>query len=91
MQRVGCQEKVCRSPNGFVRDGNERKRGGGGGGSGVKRDEIENELAGRSALNQRHRCADLPSSWRLTSTRTQSLPRNRCFEDSPLISQARVV
>ena len=30
------------------------KRGGGGRGSGVPRDELENELAGRSTLNQRH-------------------------------------
>ena len=43
------------------------------------RDELENELAGRSTLNQRHRCADLPSSWRLTSTRTHSLPRTLVF------------
>ena len=58
----------------------ERERvGGGGGGSGVTRDELENELAGRSTLNQRHRCADLPSSWRLTSTRTHSLPRTLVF------------
>ena len=39
-----------------------REREGGWGGRGVTRDELENELAGRSALNQRHRCADLPSS-----------------------------
>ena len=62
-----CQEKVRRSLNSFVRNGNERERqrerGGGGGGSGVTRDELENELAGRSTLNQIHRCADLPSSW----------------------------
>ena len=38
---------------------NERERGGGGGGggSGVTGDELENELAGRSTLNQRHKCA----------------------------------
>ena len=57
----------------------ERERERGGGGSGVTRDELENELAGRSTLNQRHRCADLPSSWRLTSTRTHSLPRTLVF------------
>ena len=55
-----------------------RERGGGGR-SGVTRDELENELAGRSTLNQRHKCADLPSSWRLTSTRTHSLPRTLVF------------
>ena len=42
--------KSSSSPNGFVRNGNERERdgGGGGGGSGVtsSRDELENELAG---------------------------------------------
>ena len=43
------------------------------------RDELENELAGRSTLNQRHKCADLPSFWRLTSTRTHSLPRTLVF------------
>ena len=63
---VSIQEKVRRSPNGFVRNGNKRERvcvggGGGRGGSGVTRDELENELAGRSTLNQRHRCVDLPS------------------------------
>ena len=57
----------------------EREGGWGGGGSGVTRDELENELAGRSTLNQRHRRADLPSSWRLTSTRTHSLPRTLVF------------
>ena len=61
----------------------ERERRGGGGegegGSGVTRDELENELPGRSTLSQRHRCADLPSSWRLTSTRTHSLPRTLVF------------
>ena len=58
----------------------EREREGGGGGSGATRDELKNELAGRSTLNQRHRCAvDLPSSWRLTSTRTHSLPRTPVF------------
>ena len=31
---VSIQEKVCRSPKGFVRNGNEREREGGGGGSG---------------------------------------------------------
>ena len=51
----------------------------GGGVAGVTRDELENELAGRSTLNQRHKCADLPSSWRLTSTRTHSLPRATVF------------
>ena len=34
---VVCQEKVRRSPNGFVRDGNEREREGEGGG-GVSRE-----------------------------------------------------
>ena len=82
---VSIQEKVCRSPKGFVRNGNERERERerrereererGGGVAGVTRDELENELAGRSTLNQRHKCADLPPSWRLTSTRTHSLPR----------------
>ena len=57
----------------------EREREGGGGGSWVMRDELENKLAGRSTLNQRHRCADLPSSWRLTSTRMHSLPRTLVF------------
>ena len=57
----------------------ERAGEGGGVGSGDTRDELENELAGRSSLNQRHRCADLPSSWRLTSTRTHSLPRTLAF------------
>ena len=56
-----------------------REREGGGGGSGVTRDELQNEVAGRSTLNQRHRCADLPSSWRLTSTRTHSLPTTLVF------------
>ena len=52
------QEKVRRSPKGFVRNGNEREReGGGGGGGGVTRDELENELAGRSTLNQNGRFA----------------------------------
>ena len=50
-----CQEKVRRSPNGFVREGNEREREEGG----VTRDGLESELAGRSTLNQRHGCADL--------------------------------
>ena len=61
----------------------ERERGGEGGGggevAGVTRNELENELAGRSTLNQRHKCADLPPSWRLTSTRTHSLPRTLAF------------
>ena len=58
----------------------EREREGGGvGGRRVTRDELENELAGTSTLNQRHKCADLPSSWRLTSTRTHSLPRTLVF------------
>ena len=58
------QEKVSCSPKGFVRKGNdrERERGGGGGGSRVTRDELENELAGRSTLKETHKCADLPSS-----------------------------
>ena len=65
------QEKVRRLPKGLVRNGNEREREReGGGGSGVTKDELENELAGRFTLNQRHKCADLPSSWRLPSTRT---------------------
>ena len=47
---VSIQEKVRRSPKGFVRKGNERERGGrGGGGSRVTRDELENELAGGEA------------------------------------------
>ena len=50
-----------------------------GGGIGVTRDELENELAERSTLNQGHRCADLPLSWQLTSTRTHSLPRTLVF------------
>ena len=57
----------------------ERDREGGGGVAGVTRDELENELAGRFTLNQRHKCADLPSSWRLTSTRTHSPPRTLVF------------
>ena len=65
---LSLQEKVRRLPKGFVRKGNERMReregGGGEGGSRVTRDELENELAGKSTLNQRHKCADLPSSWR---------------------------
>ena len=79
---VSIQEKVRRSPKGFVRNGNEREREGGGGGgcrSAVTRDELENDLAERSTLNQRHKSADLPSSWRLTSTRTHLLPRTLVF------------
>ena len=41
---VVCQEKVCRSPNGFVRDGNEREREskeGGGGGVGSRETSSE--------------------------------------------------
>ena len=47
----------------------------------ITRDELENELAGRPTLNQRHRPegADLPSSWRSTSTKTHSLPRTLLF------------
>ena len=84
------QEKVRRSPKGFVRNGNERE-GGGGGGCRITRDELENELAGRSTLNQRRKCADLPSSWRLTSTRTHSLPRTlvfRGFTSHQLVSRS---
>ena len=55
----------------------ERERGGGG--YGVTRDKLENELAGGSTLNLRHRCADSTSSWRLVSTRTHSLPRTLEF------------
>ena len=74
---VSIQEKVRRSPNGFFRKGDERERVGGGGGQWGH--DLENELAGRSTLNQRHRFADLPWSWRLTSTRTHSLPRTLVF------------
>ena len=59
--------------------GMREREGGGEGGGGVTRDELENELAGRSTLNQRHRCADLPSSWWLTSRRTHSLPKTLVF------------
>ena len=49
---------IRRSPNGFVRYGNEKERerereGGGGRKWGSREDELENELAGRSTLNQR--------------------------------------
>ena len=46
-----------------MREREREREGGGGGVAGVTRDELENELAGRSTLNQRHKCADLPSSW----------------------------
>ena len=42
--------------------------------AGVTRDELENELAGRSTLNQRHKCADLPPSWRF-SPRSEACSR----------------
>ena len=81
-----------RERDGFVRNGNERERErererkrerGGGVGSRETSCENENGLAERSTLNQRHRCADLriPSSWRLTSTRTHTLPSHTTNND----------
>ena len=76
------QEKVRRSPKGFVRNGNERERereGGGGGGAEVRSRETSSKTNWLEGAHQRHKCADLPSSWRLTSTRTHSLPRTLVF------------
>ena len=86
--RVSIQEKVRSSPNGFIRNGNERERAGGGGGGEWGRERRARKRTGkkrRSTLNQRHRCADLPSPWRLTSTRTHSLPQSHLLHlQSPL-------
>ena len=77
----GIQEKVRRSPKGFVRNGNERERERGGGGRKWGHERRARKRTGWKVHieSKTQVCADLPSSWRLTSTRTHSLPRTLVF------------
>ena len=57
----------------------------------ITRDELENELAGRPTLNQRHRVLTYLRLGDRRPRKRTHCPGQECFADSPLISWARVV
>ena len=89
------QEKVRCLPNGFVRNGNERERerereGGGGGVGSRETSSKTNRLEGPHWIKD----TDVLTYLRLRDWRPRErthCPGHRCFEDSPLVSWARVV